>query len=359
VVIGNEAIFTKVPHEPGKGLIGMDFIRLALERSQTAWEALYCITQLLETYGQGGSCGFTHPVFYHNSFLLADSREAWVLETAGRQWAAEKVNGVRSISNIASIGSTWDLASDDLVRYAVDNGWSKNRKDFHFARCYSDITYTTLSDARSRQLCTTELLKQNYRLIDPQLAMQILRAHGTRPSSNRNIDLALAGATVCMHAGGGPVRGSQSVGSMVVHLTPSNPTAWVTGTSAPCTSIFKPVWLDAGLPLEEPSPQGSYDPDCLWWRHENLHRAVLADYAARISLYEADRDRLEDEFIEASGSLGDSPEERRAFSKQCFSRADEAEGEWFRRVTAAPPARSAAFYYTSAWKTFSQQAGMI
>ena len=36
VTIGNEAVFTKVPYDKQPGLIGMDFLRLALERAQTA-----------------------------------------------------------------------------------------------------------------------------------------------------------------------------------------------------------------------------------------------------------------------------------------------------------------------------------
>ena len=46
-----------------------------------------------------------------------------------------------------------------------------------------------------------------------------------------------------MHAGAPPVRSSQTTCSMVVHITRGAlPTAWVTGTSAPCTSVFKPLW---------------------------------------------------------------------------------------------------------------------
>ena len=57
------------------------------------------ITRLLETHGQGGACsesptaapGSAGKMTYHNGFLIADSTEAWVLETAGENWAAEHV----------------------------------------------------------------------------------------------------------------------------------------------------------------------------------------------------------------------------------------------------------------------------
>lgn len=52
------------------------------------------ITGLLERYGQGGSCREDPtPFCYHNTFLLADRTEAWVLETAGRLWAARRIQG--------------------------------------------------------------------------------------------------------------------------------------------------------------------------------------------------------------------------------------------------------------------------
>jgi dipeptidase len=358
VAIGNEAIFTRVPYETGPGLTGMDYLRLALERAESAWEALYTITDLLEKHGQGGSCGFTHPFYYHNSFLIADSKEAWVLETAGRQWAAEKVKSVRSISNAATIGSTWDLASDDLVKYAMDRGWCRGRGDFHFARCYSDIPYTILSDARSRQNRTTRLLEENRPYVSLRDAMQILRSHSFRHShsADLHLDRPLLGATVCMHAGAGRVRGSQSVGSMVAHLANGLPGAWLTGTSAPCTGIFKPVWMDAGLPLEEPPLTGRFDPACLWWRHERLHRAVLRDYSNRIGLYAVDRDQMEEEFLRRAAACGASPQARLALSADCFQAADQASADWLERVECHPLKNSSRFYYQKAWKHWDHEA---
>ncbi len=86
VVIGNEAVFTTEPYAD-TGLTGMDLLRLALERSATAAEAVETITRLLEIHGQGGGCGHENRLFtYHNSYIVADRRGAFVLETAGRRW---------------------------------------------------------------------------------------------------------------------------------------------------------------------------------------------------------------------------------------------------------------------------------
>ena len=358
VAIGNEAIFTRVPYEKENGLTGMDFLRLALERAQTAWEALYTITQLLEMYGQGGNCGFTHPFYYHNSFILADPQEAWVLETAGRQWAAEKVKNFRSISNAPTIGSTWDLSSDDLVSYAKDRGWCKSKQDFHFAKCYADTTYTTLSSARERQSCTMQHLQTLQGFTDVRSAMQILRSHGVSPKDKIRLDAALLGSSVCMHAGAGPVRNSQSVGSLVAQLVPGAQNCWVTASSAPCTAIFKPIWLDAGYPLNEPALTGAFDERCLWWRHEKLHRAALLDYSNRLSLYRLERDRLEEDFLAQSQENAGAPAAaRRAFSERCFQIAEEAERGWLEKVSAAPKS-GLRFYYEIAWKGFCRQSGM-
>ncbi len=56
VTIGNEKIFTvDSPRPLPPALLGMDVVRLVLERARTADDALDLCTSLVETYGQGGS----------------------------------------------------------------------------------------------------------------------------------------------------------------------------------------------------------------------------------------------------------------------------------------------------------------
>ena len=103
VVIGNEAVWTSEPTR-SSGLLGMDLVRLGLERGRSASAALKIIVELLSKYGQGGNCAEHFQMNYHNSFLIADRKEAWVLETADKYWVAERVtSGTRSLSNNFSI----------------------------------------------------------------------------------------------------------------------------------------------------------------------------------------------------------------------------------------------------------------
>ena len=359
VAIGNEAVFTKEPYEKQKSLTGMDLLRLALERASTASDALDVITGLLAEYGQGGNCGFRHKLSYHNSFLIADPNEAWVLETAGRHWAAKKVSGIYAISNGITIGNDWDLASPELVDHAIKKGWCKNPDDFHFARCYSDLLYTRFSCCKERLARTTGLLGAKMGNLTTPDFMSILRDHGYRDSETRLPDKGITGSTICMHAGFGPVRGSQTTGSMVSHLRADRATHFVTGTAAPCTGIFKPVWIDAGVPDTGPAPSGTYDATALYWRHELLHRKVMRDFSTFPETCRSERDILENEFVSRALDIADHTDsERSGFSAGCFAEADRAEKEWLERISDTGVKRTNSLPYRIAWHGFNKAAQM-
>ncbi len=359
VVIGNEAVFSKIAAGKEPGLIGMDFIRLGLERAATAREALHVMTGLLQAHGQSGNCGFDHGFYYHNSFIIADPQDAWVLETVDRQWVAQQVKDVRSISNIYTIGKQWDLASSRVIEYAAERGLCKNRNDFDFAACYSDLIYSGFGAGAPRQQCTMDGLRSQKGSITVETMMTMLSSHSRTIEQGWSPDKGLLGADVCMHAGFGPVRGSQSVGSMVSQLSKDGQLHWLTGSSAPCTSVFKPVWIDAGLPDTGPEPTGVYDQRTLFWRHELLHREILRNYPARQPLIVEERNALQRRFVEGAGQMACAPVgERRAFSEQCFREAAEADMRWLEKARAQGSGERRTMYAAQAWKGFNKKAKM-
>ncbi len=354
VVIGNEAVFTRLPAARVPALLGMDMIRLGLERAATAHEALHVIINLLETHGQGGNCSSTTSLYYNNSFIIADASEAWVLETVGKEWAAVKVKrGVRSISNAITISNEWDLCSNDLVSTAIKKGWCKKAEDFNFGRHYSDFLFTTFSDAHSRQRCTTQLLESSNE-VDIPFAMKVLRSHGLSSNDDWSPDKAIFGATVCCHEGFGPVRISQTTGSMVSRLrVGEEPVHWITGTSAPCLGLFKPVWISSGLPDLGPAPTEKYNPDSLWWKHERLHLLSLMNYQKYLNLYRSERDALESRFLQEA-EAGPSLE----ISQDCFRAEEEAREQWYEWARQAGIKNTARFYFKNTWAGFNRSAGM-
>lgn len=359
VVIGNEAVFSKIPQKKEPSLIGMDLLRLGLERSTSAVDALKIIIDLLEVHGQAGNCGFSHPFAYDNSFLIADKKEAWVLETADRHWVVEKVKDIRSISNIYTIETEWYEASKDLVEIAIHQGWCKTKADFNFKRCYSDFIYSTFAAGRSRHACTTEFLKNNIGKITLGDMINLLRMHGSKRSEDWTPGKALMGADVCMHLGYGPIRISQTTGSMVSHLTANQDVHWLTGTAAPCLGIFKPIWLDTGIPDIGPEPKGEYDPKSLWWKGERLHRQVLLNYPACIKEISGKRNSLEEQFIANSSKMMNlSKHDRVSFSEECFRSSIGLLDELTLKVDEIVKEENIPFYHKAVWQKYNKQAAI-
>jgi secernin len=370
VVIGNEAVFTKLPYEKEPGLIGMDLLRLGLERADSADSAVTIMTDLLVEHGQGGNCGHAHELRYHNSFLIADPSQAWILETAGREWAARRVDGSGSISNAITIGGRFDRSSPGLVDRAVTAKWCSGPDDFDFGANYSDRIYTRFSDARARQCRTNDALAAARGRVDVQGAWELLADHG--PRADRRADWApsdhpvggLIGATVCMHAGFGPVRGSQTAGSWISEIPAEGAPAthWVTGTAAPCLSLRVPVWFDAveaaGLPDRGPAPGGTYAQGSLWWDHEDLHRTVLLDYARLRGLIEPDRRTVQariDGLAEVAVAGG--VDDRVQCTRTAFAEAAEAYRRWLDVVRAQAPTSPRRGPFHRAWRGFDRAAG--
>ncbi len=322
VVIGNEAVFTRVKFKKNNsGLTGMDMLRIALERSTSAKEALQCIIDLLETYGQDACGGYRKKRFYyHNSFLIADAGEAFVLETAGMHWAVEKVAAIRSLSNCLSIHQAESL-SPEAVNFALHKKWIRHNEPFSFAKAFSDRLFTRLGRGAQRAVTTCALAARVQRPVSTADCMKILQSHNL-PEEIFKPSRATT-ASVCMHATG-LFNPSETTGSMVAEIRKRKPhTVWLTGTPHPCLSVYIPFFFIKDNPIREiriPSerPDGS-----LWWVAEKVHRAISRNYRQLKPKIDDQRQRLQLDFIKTEQQLiGDEapPRELESFSRDCIHR---------------------------------------
>jgi hypothetical protein len=299
VAIGNEAIFTR-EMVSRQGLLGMDILRIALERSESAEQAVTVITDLIQRYGQGESAGYTKAIFYHNSYIVADRENAWVLETSDRYWTAERVKDCASISNCLTIAGTGELQHPETVGNALEKGWCKRAEDFGFKKCYEKKFFSWLSGGEARRRRTMNLVGEKD--LDLKKTFEILRDHGGSRlfGSMKNI---------CMHAGTGLVS-SQTTGSMVVVLG-EKIEVWLTNTSAPCLSFYKPVWFDSDsstLPFEKEADALNH-----WGNWEVFHRMAVTRYEKARQLWEQYCLPFEEELILHKDSL-----EHRDITAQAF-----------------------------------------
>ncbi|XP_034237896.1 secernin-2 isoform X2 [Thrips palmi] len=246
VCIGNEAVWSnyKSGDEKQERLLGMDLVRLGLERGGSADEAVTIITQLLEEHGQGGPCSDINPrMFYHNSYLIADRKEAWVLETVGKLWAAERVeSGFRNISNALTIGTKMDRKCSNLLDVAKSEGLWDGMSTFNFKKVFGD------GDIPSREKMGCELLQRMTRnnSFTGRDMMSILR----------NED-----SGICM----GYDCGFVSTGSQVSVLSPvdsAKPSChWFTGTPDPSISVYKPFVFTPNVQISHLTISPVPDPD--------------------------------------------------------------------------------------------------
>jgi len=279
VVIGNEAVFTRTKGKKTNRLIGMDFLRLALERTDSAETALQLIIELLKKYGQGGNCGFDKPFYYDNSYLIADAKKAFILETAGTAFTFKEVTDHGNISNRLSLHQP-DMSQSEPV---VD-----------FVKHFSEPVFTHFSQSKSRSSCASSFLKADQ--FDLRTLSYLLRSHVMKDEP----DLYVKGsvASVCMHKS---LLGDHTTGSLIVQQRKHYQTLWITGSSTPCLSLYKPVFFGQIAPPVFTSKEDSL---AYWLDHEYLVRAIysgLIDEAA----YKTRLNELQEELFQAEQVLYD------------------------------------------------------
>lgn len=306
VAIGNESVFTnlKLPKK-NLGLSGLDLVRLALERSKNAKQALDQITYLLEIYGQDGCGGYQNKnLFYHNSFIIADRTDGFLLETADRFWVAKKIQEFTAISNELTIGSDYEYSSKNLESILLKE---KNRnREFSFKKYFSDHFYTYFSFPKIRKQSHEHLANTaknqngNYKILD---SINILKSH---PLPDFEFEVTKSSIkSICLHASGYTTP-NQTNGSMVVEwdvseLSQEPLQILHTGTSTPCLSLFKPFYFGTKnfQNAATLSPSQSFAEN-LWWLHEAISRRANFDYQACLSLLSPSIKPLQDQVLKLS-----------------------------------------------------------
>jgi hypothetical protein len=268
VAVGNEKIWTTGrPKSRPAALLGMDIVRLVLERARTADEALEVCTGLVERYGQGGSGEPFSDEPYDSSFLLVDSNAGWIVETCDRTWVARPVGDGAAISNRISLTTDWTRASEDV---APDTNFDTFRK--------ANVP-TAIADGR---LATTRACVATG---EPTLATiaATMRDHGGRAWPDD--------FSVCMHCSN---LDAQTTASMIANIgNDGSWRAWVC-LGNPCTSVYVPI-LPGGVAAELADP-------AQWERFARLRDAVERE-PERLVAVRAELDPVEHELWATAENL--------------------------------------------------------
>ena len=275
LMIGNEAEFSRCEAETEEGLLGMDLLRLALERADTARNGVQVIADLLAVYGQNANA---NPLFdrrYENSYLLADRSEIWLMETAGRQWAAKKIDDWAAISNCYSIGADYTLCSEDLETLARENRWLRPDEPFVFAKAYGRADKQSTSLPRFRRL--QRLLALCGGQLTHKSIQAILSDHFDGTLIAPRFGAAMGSfQSICMHANAWDT--SQTAASMIASSDDVLEPVAHYAPSLPCCSSYIPVYFLVGdTPDAMKNAAGTYDEASLWWTAERLAMLTSVD----------------------------------------------------------------------------------
>jgi secernin len=310
VAVGSEKIWTvDDPRGQPPALLGMDLVRLVLERARDADEGLDVLAELLTEHGQGGSGEAGRDVPYYSSFLIADPSRAWIVETSGRRFAARPAGNGAAISNRVSIGTDWTVASTDVEAGTDIDTWRSPRIPTGIADHRLAATQTCVANATT-----------------PRELVATLRHHGTEPwgapgseagavcPPPAEIGADYSGVTVCMHT-----RGADTTTAAMVCELPSDPAegvrAWF-ALGSPCVSLFVPAFPPAVAPeLARPEQ---------WERFARLRERVEHDGEA-LAQIRAELAPVETELWEQADECATrSAAEQARFVSQAYAPVDAA-----------------------------------
>jgi secernin len=277
VVIGNEALHSKLPEANQPKLVGMETLRLGLERGRTASEAVVVMTDLISQYGQGLFANEAGVRTYDNSYIVADPHEAFVIETAGHEWVVKRVMGALGISNVYSVETDWSELSPGAEQFAVEHGWWQAVQGrLNFADAYSAASRSEGSGAM-RRVRSCALLSQRRGGISARTMMAVLGDHGDGGVPDEPFMTAIRASTgICRHPDHTGAGGCTAA-SVVADLCADGsrlPVYWCSFYT-PCLGLFLPLFSEGELPVLLTRGGATPGDDSPWWLFYRLNRAVM------------------------------------------------------------------------------------
>lgn len=177
-----------------------NIFRLALERSESAEKAVEVISNLINQYNQDESID-SSPKY---AFFICDTKEAFVLNIAGKLWAAEQViEGFRAFGKGFSVGTKIDKKSEELEDKLKELGLFDGSCELNFSKVLSmevpDVKWPSEDPSSG---------------FSAQKMFEVLR---------------------------GSAESKEKIASSFISvLKDSNAVHWLTGTADPRESVFKP-----------------------------------------------------------------------------------------------------------------------
>ena len=162
---------SKEKERPEQGIRRYAIRQLILERARTAREAVQIIGDFIEQNGQADWGGL--------DYNLADTNEAWVVETTTNHWVAKKIKDdeIWVVANRFTIGTDFDLHSKDLVENAIKQGWYNPEKDgkFNFRNTYGKTNKMQHAYDIDREKRVKKLLEHKKGIIAAEDLFLVLR----------------------------------------------------------------------------------------------------------------------------------------------------------------------------------------
>ena len=293
LIIANNDAETREPLSRASGLHDNDICRLVLERCKTAEEGALLVGDLLTEYGHA---------YIGEIYFIADTSECWIVEGAGRHWAAVRLTDTVDVrANKYEITTEWDLASSDIVEYAVNMGWCTSADDFNFADCYGlkDWIYDGSIPRHQRAL---ELITPKIGTITKEEMMSFLRDHYEGQDEFDHEHWNTEYWPICYW-----MTVSSSVFELKQDQPPETQVMWFS-MSTPCISTFIPVFANAtDIPSQYQTGEGrgidNFNPDSAFWVFRKIRDLVDKDYDVEHPRVRGEFDRLYEEYNDETKSV--------------------------------------------------------